>query len=358
MGHHDVFPAGAEADRLCGVAGHTARGDAQCGGVRIDHAMGLQRLWLVPEGASAADGRLSALSADGHAAPAARLNRTGTRRSWWARISAPSRRDFAKSWTRTGMYGMRVLWFERDEDGFTAPEQWDRSAIAMTSTHDLPTVGILVDWAPTSGCARSMGFWDRSSGRRRWRRSVTRTDRRCGRRCTMPALPKGRRRPQMRRPDSWMRRCVRRACRVPAGAAAAGGSDRDDGATEPAGHDGSAPELAPAHRAGGGGAAGRACRGAPRGCAECRKAAPMMPPRATMRLQLHKGFTFDDASRVVPYMARLGISHLYCFADPDGAPGVDARLRRGGSHADQPGAWRRAGVPPHERRRCAGQGWA
>ncbi len=38
----------------------------------------------------------------------------------------------------------------------------------------------------------------------------------------------------------------------------------------------------------------------------------MIPPRATMRLQLHKGFTFDDASRVVPYMARLGISHLYC----------------------------------------------
>ncbi len=37
----------------------------------------------------------------------------------------------------------------------------------------------------------------------------------------------------------------------------------------------------------------------------------MIPPRATMRLQLHKGFTFDDAVRIVPYMARLGISHLY-----------------------------------------------
>ena len=37
----------------------------------------------------------------------------------------------------------------------------------------------------------------------------------------------------------------------------------------------------------------------------------MMPPRATMRLQLHKRFTFDDAARIAPYMARLGISHLY-----------------------------------------------
>ncbi|HEX5326513.1 MAG TPA: malto-oligosyltrehalose synthase [Acetobacteraceae bacterium] len=37
----------------------------------------------------------------------------------------------------------------------------------------------------------------------------------------------------------------------------------------------------------------------------------MSVPRATMRLQLHKGFTFDDAASVAPYLARLGISHLY-----------------------------------------------
>jgi malto-oligosyltrehalose synthase len=36
-----------------------------------------------------------------------------------------------------------------------------------------------------------------------------------------------------------------------------------------------------------------------------------MTPRATMRLQFHKGFTLADAERLVPYMARLGISHLY-----------------------------------------------
>lgn len=38
---------------------------------------------------------------------------------------------------------------------------------------------------------------------------------------------------------------------------------------------------------------------------------PDTPPRATMRLQLHKGFTFHDAAPIAPYMARLGISHLY-----------------------------------------------
>ena len=34
-------------------------------------------------------------------------------------------------------------------------------------------------------------------------------------------------------------------------------------------------------------------------------------PRATYRVQLHAGFTFADATAVVPYLARLGISHLY-----------------------------------------------
>ncbi len=34
-------------------------------------------------------------------------------------------------------------------------------------------------------------------------------------------------------------------------------------------------------------------------------------PRATMRLQLHKDFTFSDAAALVPYLVELGISHVY-----------------------------------------------
>ncbi|MGE5478192.1 MAG: malto-oligosyltrehalose synthase [Bacteroidales bacterium] len=34
-------------------------------------------------------------------------------------------------------------------------------------------------------------------------------------------------------------------------------------------------------------------------------------PRATYRLQLHRGFTFADAEAAVPYLAELGVSHLY-----------------------------------------------
>ncbi len=35
-------------------------------------------------------------------------------------------------------------------------------------------------------------------------------------------------------------------------------------------------------------------------------------PRATYRLQLHGGFGFDDAALILPYLARLGVSHVYC----------------------------------------------
>ena len=37
----------------------------------------------------------------------------------------------------------------------------------------------------------------------------------------------------------------------------------------------------------------------------------IQPLRATLRLQFHKGFTLDQAVPLVPYFARLGISHVY-----------------------------------------------
>jgi (1->4)-alpha-D-glucan 1-alpha-D-glucosylmutase len=37
----------------------------------------------------------------------------------------------------------------------------------------------------------------------------------------------------------------------------------------------------------------------------------MIAPRATLRVQLHKDFTFADAAELAPYLARLGVSHLY-----------------------------------------------
>ena len=38
----------------------------------------------------------------------------------------------------------------------------------------------------------------------------------------------------------------------------------------------------------------------------------MPTPVATYRVQLHGGFTFDDAAAIAPYLADLGVTHLYC----------------------------------------------
>ncbi|HWH81750.1 MAG TPA: malto-oligosyltrehalose synthase [Burkholderiaceae bacterium] len=44
-------------------------------------------------------------------------------------------------------------------------------------------------------------------------------------------------------------------------------------------------------------------------------------PRATYRLQLHRGFDFDAARAVLPYLARLGVSHVYCSPIASARPG-------------------------------------
>ncbi|MBB5694579.1 4-alpha-glucanotransferase [Muricoccus pecuniae] len=126
------------------------------GGVRIDHAMGLARLWLVPEGASAADGaylhfpvmdmlRLVALESRRHEAIVVGED-LGT---------LPE--GFRERLDETGVMGLRVLYFEQGQDHrFTPPAQWSPGAVAVTTTHDLPTVagwwrGRDIDWRVNLG---------------------------------------------------------------------------------------------------------------------------------------------------------------------------------------------------------------
>ncbi|MEC5396656.1 malto-oligosyltrehalose synthase [Uliginosibacterium sp. H1] len=44
-------------------------------------------------------------------------------------------------------------------------------------------------------------------------------------------------------------------------------------------------------------------------------------PRATYRLQFHKDFRFQDATAIVPYLARLGVSHVYASPYLQSRPG-------------------------------------
>ncbi|HEV3104442.1 MAG TPA: malto-oligosyltrehalose synthase, partial [Trinickia sp.] len=47
----------------------------------------------------------------------------------------------------------------------------------------------------------------------------------------------------------------------------------------------------------------------------------MTVPRSTLRLQLHRGFTFDDAAAHLDYFAALGVSHLYLSPITKAVPG-------------------------------------
>ncbi|ALM82505.1 4-alpha-glucanotransferase [Bordetella sp. N] len=117
---------------------------AYTGGLRIDHVLGLARMWLVPQGASPRDGaylryplddmlRLVALEAWRHRALIIGEN-LGT---------VPD--GFNHRIEQAGMLGMDVLWFQRDgwagnPAPFQQPRYWPGAAIATTTTHDLPTV--------------------------------------------------------------------------------------------------------------------------------------------------------------------------------------------------------------------------
>jgi len=110
------------------------------GGVRIDHAMGFRRLWIVPQGAPTRAGvylqypfeELMSLTA---------LEAFRGRAVVIAEDLGTVPRGFREELAQNDFHGMRVLWFERGSSGAFAPSRtWEPNACAMTSTHDLPTV--------------------------------------------------------------------------------------------------------------------------------------------------------------------------------------------------------------------------
>lgn len=123
----------------------------RAGGIRIDHALGLRRLWVVPHGAAATEGAYLAY-------PEADMMRLLALESWRARAivvgedlgTVPP--GFREAMDAHGFLGMRVLWFERGRGGsFRPPGAWSRRATALTGTHDLPTIagwwrGRDIDW--------------------------------------------------------------------------------------------------------------------------------------------------------------------------------------------------------------------
>jgi 4-alpha-glucanotransferase len=119
---------------------HGARdhGAASAGGIRIDHVMGLSRLWWIPAGLPPSAGAyvhydaqatLSVLASAAAATGAVAIGEDLGTVEPWLREALGNR----------GVLGTSMLWFER---GWSheplAPQWWRHNCLATVSTHDLP----------------------------------------------------------------------------------------------------------------------------------------------------------------------------------------------------------------------------
>jgi glycogen operon protein len=109
------------------------------GVLRIDHAMGLQRLFLIPEGAKPADGAYLAYPLDeliGHIA----LESQRAQCMVVGEDLGTVAEGFRSRMTRANILGMRVLWFERSGAEFSPPAAYPPLSVACVATHDLATL--------------------------------------------------------------------------------------------------------------------------------------------------------------------------------------------------------------------------
>jgi 4-alpha-glucanotransferase len=108
------------------------------GGLRVDHVMGLTRLWWIPAGMPPTQGAyvrydgeaaLGVLAGSAAAARAAAIGEDLGTVEPWLRDALSAR----------GVLGTSMLWFERGWAGEPlAPVHWRRNCLATVSTHDLP----------------------------------------------------------------------------------------------------------------------------------------------------------------------------------------------------------------------------
>ena len=150
---------------------------AHAGGLRIDHVMGLQRLWVIPMDAPPQDGAylyypvddlLRLLALESHRHQAIVLGEDlGT---------VPD--GLRDKLIGRSILGMRVLLFEQGHDGQFKPIlDWPDNALATTSTHDLPTLNGWwhsrdIDWNVQLGLIDAPTVEQWSEHRRRERQAL------------------------------------------------------------------------------------------------------------------------------------------------------------------------------------------
>ena len=319
-------PLTLESEGLAAFRALVAANMRHAGAIRIDHAFQLRRLFLIPQGAPASQGAyvdypfealLAVLRLESHRARALVI----------AEDLGTAPEGFSEAIMRSGVLSYRVLQFEREADGgFKRPEAYPRDALAAITTHDLPT---FAGWwrGLDTDLRETLGIYDQE------RAAKERSGRAIERRQLVAALHEERLLPS---PDVTeappLDAVVRFLARAPAVLTAIQYEDVLGELGQP-----NMPGIMEGHpnwrrklvddvdtlAAPGGPLAKIAAalaaegRGARRGGSIL--AAP--PPRATYRLQFHKDFTFDQAAAIVPYLKRLGISHVYASPIHTARPG-------------------------------------
>jgi 4-alpha-glucanotransferase len=113
------------------------------GGIRVDHILGLFRLWWIPEGAGPDQGSyvyydhealIGILALEAQRAGAIVIGED-------LGVFEPWVRDYL---AERGIFGTSILWFEHDADGPIPPEKYRQQCLTSVTTHDLPpTAGYL-----------------------------------------------------------------------------------------------------------------------------------------------------------------------------------------------------------------------
>jgi (1->4)-alpha-D-glucan 1-alpha-D-glucosylmutase len=304
----------------------------RAGALRIDHVMGVSRQWWVPHGFKASEGayvRFPAADMLGIVALESHRARCLVIGEDLGTVSDELRKQLSDH----GVLSYRLLMFERDGGRFKAPSEYSPRALVAWSTHDLPTLrgwwkGRDIEERAKLGMLQGEGLENARRERAESRAALARalgshglvhdadpsgpiTDEICDAvqaflaRAPSPVLvvqmedvlgleeqanlpgtvsehPNWRRKLPLP-VEAWgrderLRRVARRLTE------ARGGK--------------------------------RERRDSPAGLANANV------PRATYRLQLHGEFTFRDATALLPYLADLGVSHVYCSPYLRARPGI------------------------------------
>lgn len=319
-------PLALEEQGLAAFRAIVASNMRHAGAIRIDHAFQLQRLFLIPNDLPASAGAYVSYPFEAMLA-VLRLESVRARSLVIAEDLGTAPHGFSDAIMASGILSYRVLWFEREGDGsFKRPDRYPRSALAVFTTHDLPTFrgwwrGLDTDLRHT------LGVYDNETAERE-RAARTEDLRRFNEALMAEHIlqePAGVDEP----PLEGMTRYLARTPSVLVGLQIEDAAGELNQANLP-GQDQSHPNwrrrigidlntlVAP------GGelarlAAALASEG--RGTTPRTSALASPPPRATYRLQFHKEFTFDDAVKIVPYLAKLGISHVYSSPIHTARPG-------------------------------------